>query len=166
MHLPFMWMINCLMVINGSVKGGNSGICKVPKNMDMKHWKGNSSKNFSEYTIQLNEHAWPMNVTLHKYFIDDRMTILAKSKNVIFLCFYVFCGLAHFYSSFKTILSIWLTDFHLIRCSLSQNMMTRLDFDTLLLSLNHLIIIICEKKVFVDFPQMYRSMSKILELCN
>ena len=86
-----------------------------------------------------------MNVTLHKYFIDDRMTILAKSKNVIFLCFYVFCGLAHFYSSFKTILSIWLTDFHLIRCSLSQNMMTRLDFDTLLLSLNHLIIIICEK---------------------
>ena len=114
--------------------------------------------------IQLNEHAWPMNVTLHKYFIDDRMTILAKSKNVIFLCFYVFCGLAHFYSGFKTILSIWLTGFHLIRCSLSQNMMTRLDFDTLLLSLNHLIIIICEKKVFVDFPQMYRSMINIFRI--
>ena len=104
-----------------------------------------------------------MNVTLHKYFIDDRMTILAKSKIVIFLCFYVFCGLAHFYSSFKTILSIWLTGFHLIRCSLSQNMMTRLDFDTLLLSLNHLIVIICEKKVLLDFPQKYRSMINILQ---
>ena len=94
--------------------------------------------------IQLNEYAWPMNVTRYKYFVDDTMVILAKIK-IRFLVFTSFAVLHIFYSSFKSVLSIWLTDFHLIRCALNQNMMTRLNFDTLLLSLNHLITIICEK---------------------
>ena len=53
---------------------------------------------------------------------------------------------------------MWLTDSYLIRCAVNQNSMTRLNFDTLLLSFNHLSIIICEKALKVDFtPQNVAS---------